>query len=653
MKTPPLLTGATIIFWGRQAGLLYPAIVMALVLEGARLVQSKWDLSLSDFNRVSDVCAILLAGVVIFVVSTNPLTAIMIIFKWLPMVVFPLLVAQEYSAAGRIDIRSLMLLARKKEAGREKPDITIQLSYPYIVLCIISAGSANIKDGSFYICLFFLAAWALWPHRSRRFSPILWIMMLVAAGCMGYAGHLGLYRLQNIVTDLTTGLFFKDTDPFRRTTSIGDIGELKLSDRIVFRIMPDSSPFNPVLVREAGYNTYNGSTWYATHFAFKEISPEPDLTTWKLQKDPGTGKAFTVYSPLKRGKGMLKLPNGVFQIEDLPVLRLMQNPLGAVKVEDGPGLISYRVRYNTNAAGDLPPDERDLNIPKKEMAAILQVVEELRLTSKQPAEIVSLLYDFFQEKFTYSLKPANPGKGNTPLTDFLRESRTGHCEYFATATVLILRACGIPARYASGYSAHEFSELENKIVVRMRHAHAWALVYVDGTWRNLDTTSASWVGIEEKNASKMHVFQDILSFLVFKISEWRWGTGKGDPKKYAWWLLVPLVIILARRMYVRKKIRRIKTGHEQQATSAFFQGKDSGFYRIEKRLNELGFERYPWETLTLWMKRIEQASPSLIRCEDMAHLLYLHYRGRFGANGLTQDENRRLTKAVGDVLEKF
>ena len=71
-------------------------------------------------------------------------------------------------------------------------------------------------------------------------------------------------------------------------------------------------------------------------------------------------------------------------------------------------------------------------------------------------------------------------------------SRAGHCEYFATATVLLLREAGIPARYATGFSVQDFSRMENRSVVRERHAHAWVLAFVNGAWRDLDTTPSNW-----------------------------------------------------------------------------------------------------------------------------------------------------------------
>ncbi len=650
--TPPFLfSGATLLFWGWQTGLILPAMAMALVLEASRSVKTKWDLSLSDFNRIADICTILLACLVVFVVTTNSITSMMIVFKWLPVVFFPLLAAQEYSVAGKIDIRSLMLSARKKAADADRPPRTVQLSYPYAVLCILSAGGANLKGDSYYLGLLLLTAWVLWPQRPRRFSSVWWVLLLAVVGGMGYVGHIGLYRLQGIVMDLTGGWLTAASDPFQRSTSIGDIGELKLSDRIAFRITPESDPFQPILVRESAYNLYRGSTWYSSPTQFTDLAPEPDRSTWKLRQYPGTGKAFTVWASLKNGRGVLKLPLGAYQLGNLPEGQLMRTPLGAVKVEEGPGLIGYRISYNADTARDLSPAQTDLVVPANELPAVLQVVEELDLKSKRPGEIVRLLADFFEEQFSYSLKLHVPEKGKTSIATFLLSSRTGHCEYFATATVLILRACGIPARYASGWSAHEFSRLEEQIVVRKRHAHAWTLVYLDGTWRNLDTTSSSWIGIEDKASSKLSILHDLWSLLLFKFSQWRWGTGREELKKWWWLLLVPLVIILVRRMYVRKKIQRVRTDTEKKTDLRFSQGQDSVFYRIEQRLKELGFARNPWETPVRWIRRIEEAGAVVHK--DIRPCLALHYQNRFGMNGLTVKEQARLEEEAEGVLKKL
>jgi uncharacterized membrane protein AbrB (regulator of aidB expression) len=39
MKTPPLLLGATLLFWGWHTGFLIGALIIACVIEGSRLVR--------------------------------------------------------------------------------------------------------------------------------------------------------------------------------------------------------------------------------------------------------------------------------------------------------------------------------------------------------------------------------------------------------------------------------------------------------------------------------------------------------------------------------------------------------------------------------------------------------------------------------------
>ena len=75
-----------------------------------------------------------------------------------------------------------------------------------------------------------------------------------------------------------------------------------------------------------------------------------------------------------------------------------------------------------------------------------------------------------------------------PLNDFILNRRAAHCEYFASAMVVMARAIGVPARFVTGFYAHETYGLDATIV-RQRDAHAWAECYVDGAgWLTLDAT---------------------------------------------------------------------------------------------------------------------------------------------------------------------
>lgn len=70
---------------------------------------------------------------------------------------------------------------------------------------------------------------------------------------------------------------------------------------------------------------------------------------------------------------------------------------------------------------------------------------------------------------------------------FLEEGESGYCTHYATAAVVLLRAAGIPARYASGY----LTDVEAGVptAVTSDRAHAWAEYFLPGTgWVILDAT---------------------------------------------------------------------------------------------------------------------------------------------------------------------
>ena len=263
-----------------------------------------------------------------------------------------------------------------------------------------------------------------------------------------------------------------------------------------------------------------------------------------------------------------------------------------------------------------------------------------------------MLHAVFQEKFTYTLDLDDQDADRSPVSHFLLFSRSGHCEYFATAAVLVLRACGIPARYAKGFLAHEYSAIENRIIVRSRHAHAWALVYKNGKWSNFDPTPSAWITTEEERMSRLNIISDMFSYAVFAFSKWRWGMASGAWKNYSLILLLPLGIILIRRIYSRKKLQRItlQTGRKKIADDQ--PEHRTEFNRIEKKLNELGFRRHPWETMQGWIERIEGSLAEIVSPAALTQALQLHYRSRFDHQNLNPEEKKELIDQVAIILKK-
>ncbi len=106
--------------------------------------------------------------------------------------------------------------------------------------------------------------------------------------------------------------------------------------------------------------------------------------------------------------------------------------------------------------------------------------------SDDPKVIIRAALRHFGEGFTYEIDP--PAPAGDPLSWFLFESKTGHCEYFASALAVLLRERGVPARLATGFYSAEENTAAGYLSVRRGHAHAWVEVPVRGGWATLDST---------------------------------------------------------------------------------------------------------------------------------------------------------------------
>ena len=78
-----------------------------------------------------------------------------------------------------------------------------------------------------------------------------------------------------------------------------------------------------------------------------------------------------------------------------------------------------------------------------------------------------------------------------PIADFLFSRKKGHCEYFASAMTVMLRAIGIPARIVNGFMGGTLNPLSQLYVIRASDAHSWVEAYLPGRgWMTFDPTPA-------------------------------------------------------------------------------------------------------------------------------------------------------------------
>lgn len=100
--------------------------------------------------------------------------------------------------------------------------------------------------------------------------------------------------------------------------------------------------------------------------------------------------------------------------------------------------------------------------------------------------IVGAAMRHFAEGYVYTESPPPPA--GDPLTWFLADSKSGHCEYYASALAVLLRLRGVPARLATGFYVADPPDFDGWTTVRRGHAHAWVEVPTARGWATLDAT---------------------------------------------------------------------------------------------------------------------------------------------------------------------
>ncbi len=645
-RAPAGLLAAALLFWAAQTGAWLAAAPMAVVLLVARLSRRRWELSRRDFHRIGDLSTLLFVALVFYLYLTREMIrAVGTVLAWLPAACFPLIAAQSLSAAGRLDMGALFWSMRRNPEGAAGVDV----SYPYFALCLLSAGAANVRTPFYYGGMCALVAAALWRARSRAAPVWAWAALVAAAGVLGFflqSGLAGLQRsLENAALEAVFGAGAGDADPYLSRTALGQIGRIQQSGEIVLRV---SAEHPPALLRQASYNRYRNAQWFARDPGFAPVRGSADGAAWELAPGATEPGGVLVTAAWPRGEGVLALPLSAARVEGLPAGSVGRNRLGAVRAAAAPAVVRYRVLDGVGAARDAAPGPADLELPIAEAALFRALARELGLDRLPPRRALAAIKSYFADRFRYSVFQDHAGAD--PLRDFLLKTRTGHCEYFASAATLLLRAAGIPSRYAVGYSVQEYSRLEGSFVVRQRHAHAWALAYVDGAWTDVDTTPISWGLVERSRASRLEPLSDAAEWARLRLALWRLRLAHADARgPTAWVLLLVLSAWIAWK--AADLLRSSRLAAAAVAAPPVLPGADSEFYAVAELLSRAGLGRRPEEASRTWLERIEAAAGAQ-KVAPLRGLLALHDRYRFDPLGLRAEERDALRRDARSWLEE-
>jgi transglutaminase-like putative cysteine protease len=575
--------------------------------------------------------------------------------QWLPLCFFPLMMAQTYGSRQKIPLSVFWWLLRRSP-NTPTASRSFNISYFYYAICILAASASTQANKYFYVGVTILIVLALTSVRPRRVSNLAWLLLVVVSAVAGEFGHHQLQRMQNAVESvlgvMLSNLLHQTQDSRECRTRIGSTGQITVSGRIVLRVRPEPGGFVPGLLREAVWDAYKTGSWLASNNDFMTARVGRDDSV-KLLATNVLSSEIQIARYYENGEGLLDIPHGAFQLNDIPGgVEVKTNRLGVASFDSGPGLLVMRAFFGPTHTFDSPPLlSRDLAVPKEEQPALDEVIKQLKLNGMTDRQKVRAIERYFGSNFIYTLYlPHRRERTNdpTPLAYFLTRSRAGHCEYFATATVLLLREAGVPARYVTGYAIQENARRGDTYLVRERDAHAWALAYVrdPGTWEQVDTTPADWGKAEEAQPSWWEPAQDELSNLYFQFSKWRWS--KTSYARYSGWLIVPTILYLFGRILFTQ--RRQKPAPADDSKKSSWPGMDSELYLINRELAAANLSRLPNEPLRSWQKRLETAFPDSSR---LRKIFALHRSLRFDPLGLDKNDRKILRSEAQQWLAEF
>jgi protein-glutamine gamma-glutamyltransferase len=307
------------------------------------------------------------------------------------------------------------------------------------------------------------------------------------------------------------------------TTELGHVGAIVENHDIVMRIEAEdadtgeSYSAGPLLLRGASYTTYQmfrgrwrwsiseagseqwepigmngGSVAKYSAMHFKGFDDQPYVRRkYTITQEPiQTRRLFTPFCPESLSLGYGK------------ILRFNPASHDAAVSPRGTKTLKYTViaRHHTLTppAVGAPKQPLDRNVRRSYLRVPRQIAKRVRDLAKTIApnkdyptryakaqRIMAYLSN--SDEFAYTLNLNRTGDME-PIEDFLFERKRGHCEYFASSMVILLRCVGIPARLVNGYKVTQYNPLSGNFVVRQSDAHAWAEAYLDraGGWRTFD-----------------------------------------------------------------------------------------------------------------------------------------------------------------------
>jgi len=300
-------------------------------------------------------------------------------------------------------------------------------------------------------------------------------------------------RLQRpyLVVPGATGGQLTQSGSFLDRISLDVVGRARANSSVALRVAYETPPppNHEMRFKVAVYDRYRDDGWWRARGETIVVGRQPDGF---FHLAPGSARSWIHIWLQSAGGSGLALPVETLSI-DIAVPSLALSEGGTVSfVRSRQAVQDYRVGLAQGptappapvSGGEPPEPTLDSSAATPRMAELAARV----MGEGEEGDRIRRLERHLAREYEYSLDLLGR-QGESVLEDFLFDYRRGHCEYFASSMVLLLRSQGIPARLVTGYLGGEYNPLQGYFIVRQSNAHAWveALVGEEG-WQIFDPT---------------------------------------------------------------------------------------------------------------------------------------------------------------------
>ena len=353
---------------------------------------------------------------------------------------------------------------------------------------------------------------------AQQLNRALGITSILVAGSVLAAGLVIFFMIPRFTTGYLSALNLQPSlmTGFSDNVTLGEIGEIKKNTAVVLRIRVDGDPARAQDVHWRGIvlTNFDGTRWFTPVQDDIVLVPGSDGDYWLGASGLAPGNFYQLHYTV------LMEPIATDAIFLAPRTESVSGKFGAeFSHPNGPPRRGYllldktgslfnavhnnmKIRYEgtshlpmvrpaelRKAPLEYPPAIRGtyLQLPALD-PRIPALAEQITAGSNNEYDKAAKIQSYLIAHYSYTLDLSGP-RATDPLANFLFVRRSGHCEYFASAMVVMLRADGIPARYITGFLPGEYNDVGGDYIVRESDAHAWVEVFFPGYgWMTFDPT---------------------------------------------------------------------------------------------------------------------------------------------------------------------